>query len=63
MSFSIVIYGGVFIMMGHTIGSESLFYYFQIEDHVPANHSLRLVDRNAGTAYASPRTRGQPTAR
>jgi transposase len=32
-------------MMGQQCRSESLFYYFRIEDHVPENHLLRAVDR------------------
>jgi transposase len=32
-------------MMGQPYHSESLFYYFRIEDHVPENHLLRLIDR------------------
>jgi len=37
--------GGLLLMMGHHSRSESLFYYFRIEDQVPENHLLRLVDR------------------
>ena len=33
-------------MMGHHARSESLFYYFRIEDQVPENHLLRLIDRH-----------------
>ena len=33
-------------MMGHNCRSESLFYYFRIEDQVPENHLLRLIDRH-----------------
>ena len=33
-------------MMGQHSGSESLFYYFRIEDQVPENHLLRLLDCN-----------------
>jgi transposase len=52
MSFSINIYGGTqLIMMGHTARSESLFYYFRIEDHVPEDHLLRLVDRHIDFAF------------
>jgi hypothetical protein len=29
-------------MMGQHTRSESLFYYFRLEDHVPENHLLRL---------------------
>jgi transposase len=32
-------------MMGHHTRSESLFYYFRLEDHVPADHLLRLIDK------------------
>ncbi len=30
-------------MMGQHSRSESLFYYFRIEDQVPENHLLRLI--------------------
>jgi len=33
-------------MMGQQCRSESLFYYFRIEDHVPENNLLRLIDRH-----------------
>ncbi len=33
-------------MMGQHSRSESLFYYFRIEDQVPENHLLRLIDRH-----------------
>ena len=32
-------------MMGQQCRSESLFYYFRIEDSVPENHLLRAIDR------------------
>ena len=32
-------------MMGQHDRSESLFYYFRIEDQVPENHLLRFIDR------------------
>jgi hypothetical protein len=34
-------------MMGQHDRSESLFYYFRIEDQVPENHLLRFIDRYA----------------
>src|ERR1051325_1093035 len=37
--------GGWLLMMGQHPRSESLFYYFRIEDQVPENHLLRLIDR------------------
>lgn len=40
------ILGGLLLMMGSHSRSESLFYYFRIEDQVPENHLLRLIDRH-----------------
>ena len=42
----IAIFGGLLLMMGQHSRAESLFYYFRIEDHVPENHLLRLIDRH-----------------
>src|SRR5437763_13013072 len=36
---------GWLLMMGQHDRSESLFYYFRIEDQVPQNHLLRFIDR------------------
>lgn len=33
-------------MMGHQARSEALFYYFRLEDQVPENHLLRLIDKH-----------------
>ena len=33
-------------MMGHHTRGEALFYYFRLEDQVPENHLLRLIDRH-----------------
>ena len=38
-------------MMGQHTHSESLFYYFRIEDHIPDDHLLRLVDRHVDFAF------------
>ena len=38
-------------MMGRQTRSESLFYYFRIEDYVPEDHLLRLVDRHINFAF------------
>jgi transposase len=38
--------GGLLLMMGNHSRSESLFYYFRLEDLVPENHLLRLIDRH-----------------
>src|ERR1035438_4282924 len=45
MLFWIAIFGGSTLMMGQHTRSESLFYYFRLEDQVPENHLLRLVDK------------------
>src|ERR1700739_722795 len=42
----ILIVGGLLIMMGQHDRSEALFYYFRLEDQVPENHLLRLIDRH-----------------
>src|SRR6266568_1046777 len=41
-----ITFGGLLIMMGHHSRSESLFYYFRVEDQVPENHLLRLIDKH-----------------
>jgi transposase len=38
--------GGCLLMMGQQTRSESLFYYFRLEDHIPEGHLLRLIDRH-----------------
>lgn len=38
-------------MMGHHTRSESLFYYFRLEDQVPANHLLRLIDTHIDFSF------------
>jgi transposase len=37
--------------MGQNKRSESLFYYFRIEDYVPEDHLLRLGDRHIDFAF------------
>jgi hypothetical protein len=52
MSLSINFCGGtLLVMMGQQTRSESLFYYFWIEDHIPDDHLLRLVDRHVDFAF------------
>jgi transposase len=51
MSCSIFIFGGPLIMMGQHTRSESLFYYFRVEDHVPESHLLRLIDQHISFAF------------
>ena len=31
-------------MMGQQTRTESLFYYFRLEDQIPEDHLLRLID-------------------
>jgi hypothetical protein len=40
----IAILGGLLLMMGQHSRSESLFYYFRLEDQISENHLLRLID-------------------
>jgi len=42
----IVILGGLLIMMGQHSGSEALFCHFRLEDQVPENHLLRLIEKH-----------------
>ena len=42
----ILIVGGLLIMMGQHDRSESLFYYFRLEDQVPETHLLRLIEKH-----------------
>jgi transposase len=46
MLWIIVMLGGLLLMMGQRSRSEALFYYFRLEDQVPENHLLRLIDRH-----------------
>ena len=48
---SIFIAGGRLTMMGHQDRSEALFYYFRLEDQVPENHLLRLIDRHVNFGF------------
>ncbi len=38
-------------MMGRNRRSESLFYNFRMEDHIPEDHLLPLVDRHIDFAF------------
>jgi len=38
-------------MMGQQPRTESLFYYFRLEDHIPENHLLRLIDRHVDLSF------------
>jgi transposase len=41
--------------MGHHTRSESLFYYFRLEDHVPEDHLLRLIDKHVELGFVRDR--------
>src|ERR1700688_1638955 len=55
MLFWIVIVGGLSLMMGQHTRSESLFYYFRLEDQVPESHLLRLIDRHIDFGFVRER--------
>ena len=38
-------------MMGQHARSEALFYYFRLEDQVPENHLLRLIEKHISFAF------------
>src|ERR1700691_2311474 len=51
----IAIFGGLTLMMGQHARSESLFYYFRLEDQVPESHLLRLVDEHIDFGFGRER--------
>ncbi len=54
----IAMLGGSLLMMGSQSRSESLFYYFRLEDQVPESHLLRLIDRHVSFEFV--RTKLKP---
>jgi transposase len=38
-------------MMGRHDRSEALFYYFRLEDQVPENHLLRLIEKHVSFEF------------
>ncbi len=48
-------FGGLLLMMGHHSRSESLFYYFRLEDQVPETHLLRLIDKHISFEFVRQR--------
>ena len=44
-------------MMGNHSRSESLFHYFRLEDQVPENHLLRLIDRHVNFDFVRAKLR------
>jgi transposase len=53
----IAILGGLLLMMGYQTRSESLFYYFRLEDRIPENHLLRLIDRHVSYDFVGEKLR------
>jgi transposase len=51
----ISIFGGLLIMMGQHARSEALFYYFRLDDQVPENHLLRLIEKHISFAFVRER--------
>jgi hypothetical protein len=51
----IVIFGGLLLMMGQQDRSEALFYYFRLEDQVPENLLLRLIEKHISLAFVRER--------
>src|SRR3989454_2662189 len=45
-------------MMGRQPQTESLFYYFRLEDQIPENHLLRLMDRWVDFSFVRERLKG-----
>ena len=44
-------------MMGQHDRSEALFYYFRLEDQVPENHLLRLIEKHISFEFVRERLR------
>ena len=44
-------------MMGGHERTESLFYYFRLEDQIPDDHLLRLIDRHIDFSFVRERLR------
>jgi len=49
--------GGLLIMMGQHDRSEALFYCFRLEDRVPENHLLRLIENHVSFEFVRERLR------
>ena len=50
--------GGLLIMMGHHSRSEALLTSFRVEDQVPENHLLRLIDKHIGFEFVREQLKG-----
>ena len=45
-------------MMGQQTRNEALFYYFRLEDEIPEDHLLRLIDRHVDLSFVRERVKG-----
>ncbi len=45
-------------MMGQQTRSESLFYYFRLEDQIPQDHLLRVIDEQIDLSFVRERVKG-----
>ena len=45
-------------MMGQHDRSEALFYYFRLEDQIPENHLLRLIDQQVSCEIVRQQLKG-----
>ena len=52
-------------MMGQQTRTESLFYYFRLEDQIPEDHLLRLIDQHIDLSFVRERLKSfySPTGR
>jgi transposase len=55
MLFCLASVGGLTLMMGQHARSESLFYYFRLDDQIPESHLLRLVDKHIDFGFVRDR--------
>jgi hypothetical protein len=55
----IAMLGGLLVMMGQQDRSEALFYYFGLEDQVPENHLLRLIEKHISFEFVGERLKDQ----
>src|ERR1700678_186602 len=55
MRCAMFILGALPIMMGQQVRSESLFYYFKLDDYLPETHLLRLIDQHISFAFVRER--------
>jgi hypothetical protein len=43
--------GGTTPMMGQQSRTESLFYYFRLEEQIPTDHLLRMIDSHVDFSF------------